>query len=415
MNAATLSRSPLTAAPRMRVLLALGLFVLAAHLFLLSGGFSGWSLDMFVSRLTDTPTSGQAANPAGEPPPSGPLAQNDLPPPVQTSRVRWIVPKPPEPEPPPPEVVKPPPPPPEPEVVPEPEPQPQPVEEPPAPVLAEGSADTPPVPAGDIALEAPTTQVPGAIASDVAQPAQQPTASAGTVQGGGVGAADAALAPASPPPSADLRYQVEGQAKGFNYHASGKLLWENTGSRYAATMEVRALFLGSRGQASEGGLTDKGLSPERFTDRSRSERAAHFDRPGQRIRYSNNAPDGKWLPGMQDRLSVNFQLAGLFNARPDAFAQGQSLRLPVTSIDMAEVWLFEVGALESLDLPAGPVQARRLTRLPRREFDRKVEIWLAPALAHLPVAMRITEHNGDFVDMRLKELPELAAAPGSPP
>ena len=404
---------PMSASPRLRVLLSLGLFVLLAHLFLLGGGFSGLSLDMFVSRFTDTPSSGQAANPAGEPPPSGPLAQNELPPPVQTSRVRWIVPKPPEPEPPPPEVVKPPPPPPKPEVVPEPEPQP--VEEPAPPEAAEGPTDvsppSSPVIGGDIAMTSPQ----GTLSSDVAQPAPVPTEPAGTVQGAGPGAADASLAPASPPPSADLRYQVEGQAKGFNYHASGKLLWENTGSRYAATMEVRALFLGSRGQASEGELTDKGLSPERFTDRSRSERAAHFDRGGQRIRYSNNAPDGKWLPGMQDRLSVNFQLAGLFNARPDAFAQGQSLRLPVTSIDMAEVWLFEVGALEALDLPAGPVQARRLTRLPRREFDRKVEVWLAPALAHLPVAMRITEHNGDYVDMRLKELPELASAPGSRP
>ena len=58
-------------------------------------------------------------------------------------------------------------------------------------------------------------------------------------------------------------------------------------------------------------------------------------------------------------------------------------------------------------LPAGEVVARKLTRSPRREFDRKVEIWLAPSLSHLPVRLRITEQNGDFVDMKLDELPVL--------
>ena len=148
------------------------------------------------------------------------------------------------------------------------------------------------------------------------------------------------------------------------------------------------------------------LSPDRFSDRRRSnERAAHFDREGQRLRYSNNAPDTPLLPGMQDRLSINFQLSGLFNARPDAYAEGQMLRLPVTSIDTAEVWLFQVGPQTTESLPAGSVAMRKLTRSPRREHDRKVEVWLMPEYAHLPGHIRVTEPNGDTLDMRLQELP----------
>ena len=44
------------------------------------------------------------------------------------------------------------------------------------------------------------------------------------------------------------------------------------------------------------------FTPERFADRSRSEKAAHFDAANQRIRFSNNAPDAELRPGAQDRL-----------------------------------------------------------------------------------------------------------------
>ena len=46
--------------------------------------------------------------------------------------------------------------------------------------------------------------------------------------------------------------------------------------------------------------------------------------------------------------------------------------------------------------------AVKLTRNPRREYDQKVEIWLAPALAYLPARIRMTQANGDFVDQQWK-------------
>ncbi|MBT9550176.1 MAG: DUF3108 domain-containing protein [Hydrogenophaga sp.] len=407
---------PGEAAPRGRVLLGLGTGVLLAHLSLLSGGLSGFSLDMFAApeaelsgaapaQATPTVTADAAPEPA-------------LPEPVRTSRVRWIVPKAPEPEPvpePPPKVVKKPPP-------PQPEPEPEQVE----PVVEAPIEPVPETVSTEPVIEMPSTEVAMVPPPEpVPEPpvAPQPPVSdlpagtqvaAGTVRGAGVGVSDASLAPAVAPPSAQLKYDVKGLAKGFNYTAAGRLDWTNSGTQYEASMSVKALFLGSRGQTSMGGLNDKGLAPDRFTDRSRSERAAHFERASAKVRYSNNAPDAVLLPGMQDRLSVNFQLAGLFNARPDAYAEGQTLRLPVSSIDMAEVWLFQVGSQATESLPAGDVVTRKLTRSPRREFDRKVEVWLAPSLAHLPVRLRITEQNGDFVDMKLDELPALLPSGTTP-
>lgn len=410
MSAASLSLPPDRAAPRKRVLFGLGATVLLAHLGFLSGGLSGLSLDMFVAPDTES----SANDPSGAPTPSAdtPVAEPpaELPEPVRTSRVRWIVPKAPEPEPapPPPAVVKPPPPP-EPVLVPEPPPVPVVEPEPPPPV--------------EVAVAAPPEPVPEPVVEPAVTPAAEPASdlkpgtevAAGTVQGAGMGAADASLPPADVPPSVQLRYDVKGLAKGFNYTASGRLDWSHDGQRYEASMTVKALFLGSRGQTSAGRVSDKGLAPERFTDRSRSERAAHFERSTAKIRYSNNAPDAVLLPGAQDRLSVNLQLAALFNARPDAYPEGQTLRLPVSSHDASEVWLFRVGPQTTERLPAGEVVARKLTRSPRKEFDRTVEIWLGPSIAHLPVRLRITESNGDFVDMKLEELPMLGSETSNTP
>lgn len=413
MSASALPRSMPTpssgaAAPRRRVLLGLGVGVLVAHLCLLSGGFSGLSLDLFVSpdaELSGAPAPPPPATPAVTA--SDPLSLPDIPEPVRVSRVRWIVPKAPEPKPvpePPKVVQKSPAPPPEPVPATEPEVI-EPVVETPPTELAMALPPEP-VPETPPAAQVEAPAAPAAPVSDVKPGAE---VAAGTVQGAGVGLSEAGLPPAVVPPSVQLKYAVRALSKGGTYHGSGRLDWSHDGQRYQARLTAKVLFFNVFGQTSEGRLSDKGLAPERFTDSRRGERAAHFERSTARIRYSNNAPDAALLPGAQDRLSVNLQLAALFNARPDAYAEGQALRLPVSSHDMSEVWLFRVGPQATERLPAGEVVARKLTRNPRKEFDRTVELWLGPTVAHLPVRLRITEPNGDFVDMALEELPVFAA------
>jgi hypothetical protein len=222
---------------------------------------------------------------------------------------------------------------------------------------------------------------------------------------GDAGKANTQPGSAQPPASAQLSYSVEGQSKGLTYNATGSLDWRNEGSIYSARMEIRLFLLGSRVQTSQGQLVDTGLQPERFADKSRSERAAHFDRSQNRIRFSNNASDAELLPGAQDRLSVFLQLAGLLNARPEAYAAGQSIDIPVAGTSSSETWRFQVQGLASLDLPAGSLIARHLVREPREPRDTRVDIWLAPSLGHLPVRIRLTQDNGDVVDQRLTSLP----------
>jgi hypothetical protein len=42
-----------------------------------------------------------------------------------------------------------------------------------------------------------------------------------------------------------------------------------------------------------------------------------------------------------------------------------------------------------------------LQRLPRKDYDQKAELWVAPALGYLPVRIKLTQANGDFADLQL--------------
>lgn len=208
----------------------------------------------------------------------------------------------------------------------------------------------------------------------------------------------------NPPPSTQLQYDVLGRASGFDYSAKGVLDWRLGPQGYEARMEISMPLLGSRVQTSRGSTGPEGLRPERFADqRKNKEKAAQFEREAQRIRFSNNAPEAELMPGAQDRLSLFMQLAGLMRAQPRQ--EGEVIGFQVAGTGDAEPWRFEVGPLETLALPAGNIEARRLLRAPRKDRDTKVEVWLAPSLGHLPVRLRVTQPDGDMADQRLARRP----------
>ncbi len=204
------------------------------------------------------------------------------------------------------------------------------------------------------------------------------------------------------PGSMRLRYAMTGRSKNMDYHANAQLDWRQDGEAYEARMEVSAFGLGSRSMASSGRITGDGLAPTRFLDKSRSERATHFQPDKGKISFSANTPDAPWQAGAQDRVSVFVQLASLLAGEPGKYPPGSSVSLYTAGPTSADTWTFVVEAEETLQLPAGETRAVKLTRKPQRDYDQTVEVWLAPSLAWLPVRTRITQQNGDFVDQQLR-------------
>lgn len=202
------------------------------------------------------------------------------------------------------------------------------------------------------------------------------------------------------PGSVRLKYDIKGEVKGFPYFANGELLWLQDSKTYDARLEISHFLLGSRVQTSTGQLGRQGLEPTRFGDKVRSEVAAHFERTRGVVVFSANSPDAPLLPGAQDQLSVFMQLASMLGGNVGRFPAGTQLPFQAIGPRSAESWVFEVGATEMQTLPGGSISAVKLMRAPVSEHDARVEVWLAPEMAYMPVRIRLTQGSGDFVEQQ---------------
>jgi hypothetical protein len=245
----------------------------------------------------------------------------------------------------------------------------------------------PPAPVAQSPVSAPTTP------AATAEPSQPPRDSA-------AGTSVAFTVPGS----SRLKFNVTALHRKMSYDVNGELLWLHDGTNYEARMEVGGSIMGSRVQTSSGRIGAQGLAPTRFGDKSRSHRAAHFDRDAGRVIFSANTPDAALLAGAQDRLSVLMQLASMLAGDPARYPPGTTIPVQTVGPRDADTWLFTVEGEESLNVANADYATLRLIRNPRREFDTRVEAWFAPKLGYLPVRIRLTESNGDWVDQRLRSL-----------
>ena len=200
------------------------------------------------------------------------------------------------------------------------------------------------------------------------------------------------------PGSMRLKYNAEGLKDNLTYRARAEILWQHDGSQYEARMEVSAFLVGARVRTSTGKIGPEGLLPDRFSDKFRSEQAAHFERGKNKVTFSANTPDAPLLVGLQDQLSVLFQLASMLGGGPAKYPPGTDIVFETIGPRSPETWVIRVVGEELLNLPGGQAPSLKLTRLPRRDYDQTTELWLAPEFGYLPVRIKITDKNGDFVD-----------------
>jgi outer membrane biosynthesis protein TonB len=295
---------------------------------------------------------------------------------------------------------------------------------PPEPVASEPATpetrDPPDAPAAS-SVETPDPMAQATPDSSEKPPESPATAPAGGTGNGAPGATAGASNPTSGnivgtqslriPGSVTLDFEATGQVGASPQRGVfGELVWLQDGSRYDGRLTLKAVFFTLLNWHSTGRIGPSGLEPERYSESRKSEVASHFVRDQGQIVFSNNAPPVPLLANAQDRMSVMMQLGGLLAAKPGNYPAGTRISVQTVGVRDADVWVFVVGDEEKLSLPAGEYTARKLTRTPRKDFDRKLELWLAPAYGYLPVRIKQTEANGDFADAQLrKPLPEAPA------
>jgi Protein of unknown function (DUF3108) len=173
-----------------------------------------------------------------------------------------------------------------------------------------------------------------------------------------------------------------------------QLVWQPRGESYTLSLTANAAMQPLLGLASRGGFDAAGIAPERFVNRrrGREQSAANFQREQSRISFSSSTASVEMPAGAQDRLSWMLQLPAIVHAAPQRFTPGARIALFVAGVrGDAEVWRFSVEATETLQLPDGQTRPTlMLVREPSRPYDSRVEVWLDPAMHHLPLRLRWT-------------------------
>lgn len=250
-----------------------------------------------------------------------------------------------------------------------------------------------------VPLAAPAFDVPPA----PALPAPPATARAAPAPAPAPDAAPPAAAPAPTlliPAPLRLNYKITGRISFLPYSASGMLRWKHDGQRYDSEMEVSIFLLGSRVQTSQGRLAPGGLQPVRFVDRVHNDRTVAFDYEKRLMVFSEGTAPTPLPTGVQDQLSVFFQLAALVGAAPQRYPAGTVLNFDAVSVYGPESARFVVVGEERQSLPGGELTTVKLSRKAPRPDDPDADIWLAPALGWLPARIRLSHANGDMVDQQ---------------
>lgn len=201
--------------------------------------------------------------------------------------------------------------------------------------------------------------------------------------------------------SVELNYRVKGQSRGELWDSVATLRWDQDGAQYSARYELMKSPTGARIMTSSGRITASGIAPARFSDKGRSELAAHFRRDRNQVTFSANVPPVAIKPGSQDRLSILFQLSALISGNPELLKDGNAITVHAVGTRDAADWTFKVLKSGKENDGAAGSAAWRLVREAEGDFDQSIEIWLAPSRPFLPERWRVQQRNGDWVDHQL--------------
>lgn len=150
---------------------------------------------------------------------------------------------------------------------------------------------------------------------------------------------------------------------------------------------------------------EAGLAPERYTEKRhhRAEISTRFNWENRHVTFSQSpavldAPDG-----IQDRLSVQFQMSVLRQAYPERFAPGAHFSLTVAGTHDYAEWSVSVCCEEAVETSNGPMAAIRI-HSSRAEGNSKeaLDMWLAPKLHWFPARVRLVDRDGNVVDSVLQ-------------
>jgi hypothetical protein len=184
------------------------------------------------------------------------------------------------------------------------------------------------------------------------------------------------------------------------------LTWRQDAQGYAARLSLTAFGIPVLELNSRGRIEAFGFAPERYTEKTvgRSEWATNFDWGGSRVTFSRKTHERPLAEGMQDRLSFQFQLVALGPALLGRLQPGATLVLAIGGRDDTTSYRLKVIGPERVTTPAGEFDAIKLDKEKTPQDESRIEVWLAPDAAWLPVKLRFTDRNGQITENTIAEM-----------
>lgn len=285
---------------------------------------------------------------------------------------------------------------------------------PPPPPQAKGSADAS-IPSAPPALETPSEDAmeAAAPAPDTSAPASE---AATDSRSEGVAADPESLSRAGEDWPADTRvsYRMTGYFRGDLY-GSGRVQWQRAQDRYQVRVELLTALVLRVSMTSQGQISDAGLVPSDYEEQMPGRRqGVVFE--AETLRFQDGTRQLKPY-AVQDTASQFVELTRRFSTGREILAVGSQVQVWLARPAGMALWTYDVVAEDTLQTPElGPVQAFHLRPRPISNPRGVItaELWFAPALQYLPVRVRISLGNENFVDLMVERI-EQADAPAPTP
>ena len=265
------------------------------------------------------------------------------------------------------------------------------------PEVTAQAPDTPASAASPAVANDQTTAAAVAEAS-AAPPAAEPVAAASAAPAASAPSAGDAPFLASWPSDTRLTYKLGGNYRG-ELHGSARVLWQREGTRYHTAVEMSAGLLASLSFTSQGDITEGGLRPEVYEENVRGRRRGV--RLGEDVRLNNGDRIAR-PEAVQDTASQFVELGHRFSTGQVKLVPGAQVNFSMARPGGIDEWTYDVIGEETLHLPRlGPVPTLHLKPRPlsKPRGPISAEIWYAPSLQYLPVRIRITQGNDNYIDL----------------
>ena len=262
------------------------------------------------------------------------------------------------------------------------------------------TAQAPDTPASAASPAVANDQTTAAAVADAnaAPPATEPVAAASAATAASAPSTGDAPFLASWPSDTRLTYKLGGNYRG-ELHGSARVLWQREGTRYHTAVEMSAGLLASLSFTSQGDITEGGLRPEVYEENVRGRRRGV--RLGEDVRLNNGDRIAR-PEAVQDTASQFVELGHRFSTGQVKLVPGAQVNFSMARPGGIDEWTYDVIGEETLHLPRlGPVPTLHLKPRPlsKPRGPISAEIWYAPSLQYLPVRIRITQGNDNYIDL----------------